>query len=125
MGRFFSNIQIKNDLDKDGFINKLQKAFDGYEVCGGNEADITYRAAFSERYATLTRLEYNDNPDMLLEDAETLSAALKTSVFTITVVDSDFAALSLFTDGNRMDDVIVGDGEGYGVEESPAEPGRS
>lgn len=122
MGRFFSNIQVKKDLDKDEFIKKLENALNSYEVCGKDNADIVYRAAFSERYATFTRLEYNDDTDTLLEDAKTLSAALKTSAFTITVVDSDFAELSLFTDGDRIDDVVVGDGEGYGVEESPAEP---
>ncbi|MDE7230078.1 MAG: hypothetical protein K2N56_06315 [Oscillospiraceae bacterium] len=122
MGRFFSNIQVKCGLSKDEFVEKFKNSLDGYEICGRDEADIIYRAAFSERYATFARLEYHNDPDTLFEDAEMFSEALKTSVFTITAEDSDFAALSLFTDGSQTDDVVVGIGEDYGVEESPAEP---
>lgn len=123
MGSFYSNIQLKSDLEKDKFIKTLKtKLGGGFEVCGKEEAEITYRLAFSENWVTFTRSEYKEQPNILNEDAEMLSRLLKTYAFTITVVDSDFALLSLFNNGNLTDDAVVGMGEGYGVEANPPQP---
>lgn len=122
MGSFYSNIQLKSNLDKDKFLKCFKTKLSGsFEVCSKEEAEISYRLCFSDNWVTFTRFEYKENPDILNEDAEIFSSLLKTKAFTITMVDSDFALLSLYDNGKSVDNTVVGDGEGYGVKAAPPE----
>lgn len=124
MGSFHSNIQVKNDRGRDGFIEALNSHLlsANYEKCGTDEAELSYRLAFSDGWVTFARPEYRDRPDVLESEAKSLSAAFKTKAFTTTVVDSDFAELSLYDSGEQADYVVIGEGEAYGLDESPADP---
>lgn len=124
MGSFYSNIQIKNDRGKDGFVEALNDYLlsADYEKCDKDNATLSYRLAFSDGWVTFVRLEYRDDPEVLDREAKSISAAFKTSVFTTTVADSDFAELSLYDNGKRTDDVVIGYGDAYGLDENPADP---
>lgn len=120
MGDFYSNIQLKSNLERDKFLDAfITKLSDIYERCRKEDADISYRFCFSDKWVTFTRPEYRENPDILDRDAEMFSQIFKTNAFTITVVDSDFALISLYDNGIQTDNAVVGDGEGYGVEPNP------
>lgn len=124
MGSFYSNIQVKNDRGRDGFIEALNNHLlsANYEKCGVDEAELSYRLAFSEGWVTFVRSEYRDQPDVLEKEAKNISAVFKTKAFTTTVVDSDFAELSLYDNGDRTDYVVIGQGDAYGLDENPADP---
>lgn len=124
MGSFYSNIQIKNTRGREEFIEALNSHLlsANYEKCGKDEAELSYRLAFSEGWVTFARPEYRDQPDVLENEAKNISAAFKTKAFTTTVVDSDFAELSLYDNGEQTDYVVIGEGEAYGLDESPADP---
>jgi len=86
----------------------------GFVPCAEDEAALSYALAFSEGgWVTLASEDYRDNPKKAQDDLKYLADGLKTSAFSVEVVDSDFAILSL----NGGDTVIVGDGSGYGIEE--------
>jgi len=116
MGRFSTTIQIKNNIDRSSFINSFCDVMKkrGFVPCAEDEAALSYALAFSEGgWVTLASEDYRDNPKKAQDDLKYLADGLKTSAFSVEVVDSDFAILSL----NGGDTVIVGDGSGYGIEE--------
>lgn len=116
MGRFSTTIQIKNNNDRSSFINSFCDVMKkrGFVPCVENEAALSYALAFSEGgWVTLASEDYRDKPKKAQDDLKYLADGLKTSAFSVEVVDSDFAILSL----NGGDTVIVGDGSGYGIEE--------
>lgn len=116
MGRFFSNVHIKNNVGRMKFINQFCDLMKkrGYVPCTEEEAAFSYLLAFSEdAWVTLVNEDYSDTPKKAQDDLKHLAEELKTSAFSVEVVDSDFAILSL----NSGDTVIVGDGSGYGIEE--------
>lgn len=126
MGSFYSNIHVKTDRGKDGFIEALNRHLSAanYEKCDEDDAVLSYRLAFSDGWVTFVRPEYRDQPDVLEKEAKNISAAFKTSVFTTTVVDSDFAELSLFDNGEQADYAVIGEGDAYGLDETPADPAK-
>ena len=110
MGRFFSNVQIKFDESRATFINSFCE----------NEAVSTFLLAFSDNgWVTLVSDGYSGNPKKASEDSKLFASALKTSAFSVEVVDSDFALLKLCASNGGRDEVIVGDGSGYGIEKQP------
>ena len=116
MGRFSTTVQIKNNIDRSSFINSFCDVMKkrGFAPCVEDEAALAYALAFSEGgWVTLANEDYRDNPKKAQDDLKYLADGLKTSAFSVEVVDSDFAILSL----NNGDTVIVGDGSGYGIEE--------
>lgn len=116
MGRFSTTIQIKNNIDRSSFINSFCDVMKkrGFVPCAEDEAALSYALAFNEdSWVTLANEDYRDNPKKAQDDLKYLADGLKTSAFSVEVVDSDFAILSL----NGGDTVIVGDGSGYGIEE--------
>ena len=123
MGRFISNVQIKYSKSrmefKNSFCDLMKKR--GLEPCGEDEAVWSYLLAFSDGgWVTLLAKDYSENPKKADEDSEQAAAVLKTSAFSVEVVDSDFALLRLNAQNggkDDVDDVIVGDGSGYGIEE--------
>ena len=120
MGRFFSNLQIKYNKSllefKNSFCDLMKKR--GLISCGEDETVLSYLLAFSDNgWVTLVSQDYSENPKKASEDSKQIASALKTSAFSIEVVDSDFAFLKLTDQSGGDDEVIVGDGTGYGIEE--------
>ena len=120
MGRFFSNVQIKYNKSllefKNSFCDLMKKR--GLVSCGEDETVLSYLLAFSDNgWVTLVSQDYSENPKKASEDLKQIASALKTSAFSIEVVDSDFAFLKLTDQSGGDDEVIVGDGSGYGIEE--------
>lgn len=120
MGRFFSNVQIKYNKSllefKNSFCDLMKKR--GLISCGEDETVLSYLLAFSDNgWVTLVSQDYSENPKKASEDSKQIASALKTSAFSIEVVDSDFAFLKLTDQSGGDDEVIVGDGSGYGIEE--------
>lgn len=119
MGRFFSNIQIKNNNSATEFLNLFCEMMNenGFEMCSENEAAFSYTLAFSESgWVTLISPMYYDNPHEAKKDSQEIVKGLKTSCFFVDVVDSKFAILKLF--GEYSDEVVIGDGSEYGVAET-------
>jgi len=115
MGRFSVTIQIRNSAGREDFLSSFCGAMkkSGCEPCGEDEAALSYMLGFSDNWVTLALSEYAGNPDKADKDALLIAHELKTAVFSVEVVDSDFAVIELF--GENTDKVIVGDGSGYGV----------
>ena len=115
MGRFSTTVHIKNNVDRMRFVNTFSDVMKkrGFVPCSEDEAAQSYLFAFGEGWVTLANEEYKDNPQKAHDDVQQIAAALKTSAFSVEVVDSDFATLTL----NNGDCVIVGDGSGYSIEE--------
>lgn len=115
MGRFSTTVHIKNNADRMRFVNTFCDVMKkrGFVPCSEEEAAQSYLFAFGEGWVTLANENYRDAPQKAYDDTRDMAAALKTSAFSVEVVDSDFATLTL----NNGDCVIVGDGSGYGIEE--------
>ncbi|MDE7398095.1 MAG: hypothetical protein K2N06_01065 [Oscillospiraceae bacterium] len=109
MGRFSKTMQIKNNTDKAGFISAFNSAMEkrGFVPCAEDEAAKSYLLAFSEGGWVTFTSESEDVPQVVKE--------MNVTSFSVEVVDSDFAILTL----NNGDTVIFGDGSGYGIEDSP------
>lgn len=121
MGRFSTTVHIRNNADtetiKNSFLDMMKKR--GFVRCSKDEATQSYMLAFGEGWVTLANEEYRDNLPKAYDDAKDAAAVLKTSAFSVEVVDSDFAILELHAPNGRTSRIVVGDGEGYGVEKAP------
>lgn len=128
MGRFFSSVQIKNNSSKEQFVKSFCDVMKKRNLvtCSEDEASISYILAFSEsgKWVTLTSEKYRDDPKQVKYDAQQTAAEMKTSSFSMDVVDSDFAVLELYKDASAADTVIVGDGSGYGFDEDTSQKGK-
>lgn len=128
MGRFFTSVQIRSNNSKEQFIksfsNMMKKR--GFVPCSEDEAVSSYILAFSEsgKWVTLTCEDYSNNPKQAHDDAKQTATEMKTSSFSMDVVDSDFAVLELYKDSSAADTVIVGDGSGYGFDEGTSKKGK-
>ncbi len=115
MGRFGATVHIKNEVGRTEFMNKFCDFMkkQGFVTCEEDEAEKTCLLAFGCGWATLANEDYGSNPRQAYDDCKQIAKALKTSAFSVEIVNSDFAILTL----NDGDKVIVGDGSGYGIEE--------
>lgn len=115
MGRFSTTVHIKNNVDRMRFVNAFCDVMKkrGFVPCAEDEAAQSYLFAFGEGWVTFANEDYKNNPKKAYDDTREMATAMKTSAFSVEVVDSDFAVLTL----NNGDCVIVGDGSGYGIEE--------
>lgn len=120
MGRFSKTVHIKNNDDRMKFVNTFCDVIKkrGFATCKEDEAAVSYLLTFGEGWVTLASEDYKDNPQKASEDICEMSKALKTSAFSVEVVDSDFAIMTLCTPNGTEDKVVVGDGSGYGVDEA-------
>ncbi|MCH5208267.1 MAG: hypothetical protein J1F04_05240 [Oscillospiraceae bacterium] len=118
MGRFSTTVHIQNNIERIRLVNTFCDIMKkrGFAPCSEDEAAVSYLFAFGEDWVTLANEDYKDNPKKSSADIREISAALKTIAFSVEVVDSDFAVLKLFC-GSYSDEVVVGDGSGYGIEE--------
>lgn len=112
MGRFSTTLNIKSADFANAFTELMKKR--GFETCKADEASLSYLVAQGEKWATCACGDYNGNPQHAGEDAELFANELNAPVIFVEVVDSDFAILK--TNG---DEVIAGDGSGYGIEVAP------
>lgn len=119
MGRFSTTVQVKDNVGRMRFVNSFCDVMKkrGFVRCSEDEAALSYLLAFGEGWVTFANEEYKDNPQKAYDDSRQMAAALKTSAFSVEVVDSDFALLRLSDPNGGEDKVIVGDGSGYGIEE--------
>lgn len=119
MGRFSTTVNIKNNVDRMRFVNTFCDVMkkSGLVPCEEDEAAQSYLFAFGEGWVTLANEDYKDNPKRAYEDTREMSAALKTNAFSVEVVDSDFAMMTLCAPNGTEDSVVVGDGSGYDVPE--------
>ncbi len=119
MGKFFTALHIKCS-GKERFIKEFTQLMkkDGYVPCSEDEAALSYAAAFSEG-GWVTLSNGDDSTNELSKTAAKIAEGMNTSCFTAEVVDSDFGILELHAPSGRTSRVVVGDGEGYGVEKAP------
>lgn len=115
MGSFFSSVHIKNNCGREQFVKSFCdiKKKCGLVTCSEDEASIIYILAFSEsgKWVTLTSEAYRDNPKQVKYDAQQTAAEMKTSSFSMNVVDSDWAHIELYAGTDIHDTVIVGRSE--------------
>lgn len=119
MGRFSTTVQIKSNADRMRFLNSFCDVMKkrGFVPCSEDEAALSYLLAFGEGgWGTLTSEEYKNNPQKAYDDSRQMAETLKTSAFSVEVIDSDFALLKLCNSDGGEDKVVVGDGSGYGVD---------
>lgn len=118
MGKFFSALHVKSS--KDRFIREFTQLMkkDGYVPCLEDEAAVSYAAAFSDG-GWVTLSNGDDSANELSKMATKIAGEMKTSCFTAEAVDSDFAILELHAPSGRTSRIVVGNGEGYGVEKAP------
>ena len=119
MGKFFTALHIKSN-SKDQFVKMFTQLMkkDGYVPCSEDEAALLYAATFSEG-GWVTLSNGDDSVGELTKLSVKIAEGMKTSCFTAEAVDSDFAILELHAPSGRTSRVVVGDGEGYGVEKAP------
>ncbi len=119
MGKFFTALHIKCS-GKERFIKEFTQLMkkDGYVPCSDDEAALSYAAAFSEG-GWVTLSNGDDSTNELSKTAAKIAEGMNTSCLTAEVVDSDFGILELHAPSGRTSRVVVGDGEGYGVEKAP------
>lgn len=115
MGRFSTTLAVKSADLANEFTKLMKKRC--FELCEEDVASLVYLVAQGDTWATLVEESYFENPQQAKEDAAFLAKELKTAAFTVEVVDSDFAILTLA----GKEQVIVGDGSGYGMEAARAD----
>lgn len=115
MGRFFSSVHIKNNNSKEQFVKSFCNVMKKRDLvtCSEDEASISYILAFSEsgKWVTLTSEVYRDSPKQVKNDAKQTAAEMKTSSFSMDVIDSDWAYIELHIGEDVHDTVIVGRSE--------------
>ncbi len=131
MGRFFSNLQIRKNVNQSQ--SEFLKAFTatikklGYVKAEADEAELSYIAAFSpnKSWVTLCAEDYVSNAEKVNTDAQKIAANLKTYCISNTVLDSDFAVLDMYAgQEERADRVIIGYGGDYGFESREEAKGK-
>lgn len=122
MGRFFSLVQIKNNGSREQFLKAFCDVMKKRSLvpCSEKESSVSYILAFSEsgKWVTLASKEYRDNPKQVKDDAKQTAAEMKTSSFSMDVVDSDWTHIELHTGADVHDTVMVGRSE-FDEEHSP------
>ncbi len=122
MGRFFSSVQIKNNGSSEQFLKAFCAVMKKRNLvqCSEEESSVSYILAFSEsgKWVTLNSEKYGDNPKQAKYDAQQTAAEMKTSSFSMDVVDSYWAYIELHTGADIHDTVVVGRSE-FDEEHSP------
>lgn len=113
MGRFSNGLVIKKTDFVNVFTELMKKR--GYVPCDESAAELSYFVEQGGEWAALAGADYTDNPSRASSDAAFIAKELNVPLFSVEVVDSDFAILNL-----NGSEVIVGDGEAYGIEDAPS-----
>ncbi len=130
MGNFFTSSQIYNDkgLNKQQFIDKFCKSMSdsGYTVCDSDESEKSYilRFADNSKWVAIASEEYGQNGRAAQSDAGRIAKMLGTYCMNTEVIDSDCAAMSLYSnDGKEADMLLMGRYDDYFGDDTP-EPNK-
>ena len=130
MGNFFTSSQIYNDkgLNKQQFIDKFCKSMSdsGYEVCGSDESEMTYILRFvdNSKWVAIASELYGEGGQIAQADAGRIAKMLGTYCMNTEVIDSDCAAMSLYSnDGKEADMLLMGRYDDYFGDDTP-EPNK-
>ena len=126
MGNFFTSSQIYNDkgLNKQQFIDKFCKSMSdsGYTVCDSDESEKSYilRFATNSKWVAIASEEYGQNGRAAQADAGRIAKMLGTYCMNTEVIDSDCAAMSLYSnDGKEADMLLMGRYDDYFGDDIP------
>lgn len=124
MGKFFNTLHVKSS-NREAFITGFEWIMkkEGFVPCAdADEAEVTFAAAFSEG-GWVSLSNGDDSAVGLFKLSERLAKDLLLPSFTVEAVDSDFAIIELCSPDKktkiRKSRLVVGDGEGFGVEKAP------
>lgn len=121
MGRFFSNVQIKNTGNREQFISSFCDLMKKRNLvqCSDDDKEVQYILAFSEGgWVTLASDVYKSAPKQAHDDAQQTAKEMNTSGFSMDIVDSDWAYIDMFSGSDIHDIVIAGRSE-FPEEQSP------
>ena len=120
MGNFFTSIQIHNPekLSKEQFIdlfcNKMKE--NGFVVCSAEEYEISYALSFADncKWVSIGSESYEQGNAAAQKDVGNIAKMLNVCCINITVVDSDFAMLDMYSNkGKKLDTVVMGRADDY------------
>lgn len=126
MGNFFTSSQIYNDkdLNKQQFIDKFCKSMSdsGYTVCDSDESEMSYILRFAEKskWVAIASELYGEGGQIAQADAGRIAKMLGTYCMNTEVIDSDCAAMSLYSnDGKEADMLLMGRYDDYFGDDNP------
>ena len=126
MGNFFTSSQIYNDkdLNKQQFIDKFCKSMSdsGYTVCDSDESEMSYILRFAEKskWVAIASELYGEGGQIAQADAGRIAKMLGTYCMNTEVIDSDCAAMSLYSnDGKEADMLLMGRYDDYFGDDTP------
>ena len=130
MGNFFTSSQIYNDkdLNKQQFVDKFCKSMSdsGYTVCDSDESEMSYILRFAEKskWVAIASELYGEGGQIAQADAGRIAKMLGTYCMNTEVIDSDCAAMSLYSnDGKEADMLLMGRYDDYFGDDTP-EPNK-
>lgn len=127
MGNFFTSIQIHNpeQLSKEQFIelfcNKMKE--NGFVVGNAEDHEISYVLAFADncKWVSVSSEVYEQGNAFIQKDAGNIAKMLNTCCINVTVVDSDFAMLDMYSNkGKKLDTAVMGRADDYLGDDIPA-----
>ena len=127
MGNFFTSIQIQNheQLVKEQFIelfcSKMKE--NGFVIGSEDDNEISYALLFSNnsKWVSVASEAYEQGNETVRKDAARLAKMMNAHCINITVVDSDFAMLDMYSDtGKKLDTAVIGRADDYMDDEIPA-----
>ena len=126
MGNFFTSSQIYNDkdLNKQQFIDKFCKSMSdsGYTVCDSDESEMSYILRFAEKskWVAIASEWYGEGGQIEQAYAGRIVKMLGTYCMNTEVIDSDCAAMSLYSnDGKEADMLLMGRYDDYFGDDTP------
>lgn len=120
MGNFFTSIQIHNpdQLSREQFIelfcNKMKE--NGFDVSNAEDHEISYVLAFADncKWVSVSSEVYEQGNAFVQKDAGNIAKTLNTCCINVTVVDSDFAMLDMYSNkGKKLDTAVMGRADDY------------
>ncbi len=120
MGNFFTSIQIHNpeQISKEQFIelfcNKMRE--NGFVVGNADDHEISYALAFADncKWVSIVSESYEQGNAAAQKDARNIAKMLNACCINVTVVDSDFAMLDMYSNaGKKLDTAIMGRADDY------------
>lgn len=127
MGNFFTSIQIQNheQLVKEQFIelfcSKMKE--NGFVIGSEDDNEISYALLFSNnsKWVSVASEAYEQGNETVRKDAARLAKMMNAHCINITVVDSDFAMLDMYSNtGKKLDTAVIGRADDYMDDEIPA-----
>lgn len=120
MGNFFTSIQIHNpdQLSREQFIelfcNKMKE--NGFVIGNADDHEISYALSFADdcKWVAIGSESYEQGNEIAQKDVKTIAKMLNTLCINVTVVDSDFAMLDMYSNaGRKLDTAVIGRADDY------------